>query len=418
MSNFFNYIQPTIVQLSHEEDLPESLRGRYMVNVNIFGIEYFLENYIMVEDDDTDPNNDKHILLQSPGFFEIEGFDAEVIDIPRMYIVLTQEFIDDDRKFQELLIKALQSNKIFAEGTNEFVPGVDYYINNTLYDYLVRVETIEPDDNIVLPNYLTYDNNTQIASITKYFIELDDNLKDYRNLDYFLKRNALLDNEFTEDELKNFYANFCKIILDNTQISADSMLNTNNQIYDLVLKYFANYQSDAASVAINLLLNSLYSTPNGNTASCGCQQTGYCGTNYNGQDGINYQTSTCYELYKNAMSVYIKSMLGDTQFYKDWFTIAMPDGSIISNDTMIELLKTFINEFMGLGYNINFNAPTLENCGCPSISSTTNSACNYNILTNYIQVLDWVQSNSIDANKNKIKIYGQAFGEILPKLIF
>ena len=66
MNKFFNYIQPTIVRASFDEELPEKVRGRFFINMNVFGIKYFEENYILTEN----ANNFQYLLLkENSGIF-------------------------------------------------------------------------------------------------------------------------------------------------------------------------------------------------------------------------------------------------------------------------------------------------------------------------------------------------------------
>ena len=58
------------------------------------------------------------------------------------------------------------------------------------------------------------------------------------------------------------------------------------------------------------------------------------------------------------------------------------------------------------------------NCECPSPMTFTENACNYNIIQNYMKILDWIFNEQIDMNVNKIKIYGGQFAELLPNLQF
>jgi len=43
MNNFYKYLQPTIIQATMNEELPEKVRGRYFINFNVFGIQYFVQ---------------------------------------------------------------------------------------------------------------------------------------------------------------------------------------------------------------------------------------------------------------------------------------------------------------------------------------------------------------------------------------
>ena len=139
------------------------------------------------------------------------------------------------------------------------------------------------------------------------------------------------------------------------------------------------------------------------------------------------------------------------EFYEDWFTTNMGGGAgpggagngvTIPNDTLIDALKNLIDEFVELGYDLNFTGKRGANtlCGCRHMTPAgslsgalngggnngTNSAYpgtgdspqNYKTLENYEKVLDWIKNCEMDANRNKINVYGKAFGELLPKLQF
>ena len=105
-------------------------------------------------------------------------------------------------------------------------------------------------------------------------------------------------------------------------------------------------------------------------------------------------------------------MLSDKEFYCDFF--------YIENKPIVDLIDNLIRlitEFKTLGYNISFDDSNKTHCGCSELSKD-NGTCNYNILDNYIQVLIWVKECKIEENANKIKIYGEQFAELLPKLQF
>ena len=58
----------------------------------------------------------------------------------------------------------------------------------------------------------------------------------------------------------------------------------------------------------------------------------------------------------------------------------------------------------------------MSKCNCEAIESMNN--CNKETILNYKKVLNWVQNNEIEENTNKIKVYGEAFGELIPNLQF
>jgi hypothetical protein len=233
--------------------------------------------------------------------------------------------------------------------------------------------------------------------------------KDYNNVDYFNEKNNLLTNTFSEDELNDFYSNFCKLILKYTRITPEMLSTGNNPIYKLVLDYYANYQSDCASNAIGLILNSMYGTTT--TTGCGCNNT-------NTKNGTITTTQTCGELYTNAMSLYLKQMLSDTEFYQDWFMIYETDTDYIPNDILTENLTRFINEFVAMQHSLTFiKSGYKRNCDCPVITMDE-SNCNYQIIANYIKVIEYAANDVVKPNTNKIKIFGGQFAELLPKLQF
>ena len=410
-----NYIQPTIVKLSDSEDIPTSLHNNYMINLNIVGIKYFQENFIIQEN-----SNGDFIMKESyqegdpvPGFawlLEESLSEEDVIDIPRAYIVISTDLVKDDSKLKAYTINGLIDNNVFIEGVDGFVPGKDFFINETLYRYLREFNNVEENEDVILPNYLNKN-----GEISENFVELDCREKDYSNIEYYYNKNKLAANTYSEEQLNDFYATFASTILEYTQIDDETRATPKNQVYELVLKYFANHQTDATSVALNLILNTPYANlTNGN---CGCTKTGCSGSN-SSVTGSS-ETQSCYDIYIAALKNYIKTMLGDTDFYNDWFTILMPNGEYITNDTLIDALETLIHEFIALGYdlsNVGKKNSKAISCGCSNISYS--STADYSVLLNYLNILDWLRNCNMQYNLNKTKIYGEKLGEIFPYLQF
>lgn len=405
MNKFFEYIQPTIIRASYDETLPEKVRGRFFINFNVFGIKYFEENYLLTENG----NNFQYLLLkENSGMFMLEEtLEAEdIIDIPRIYIDITDKFVNDDTNlFKSFVYQASLENAIWAQGIDSFMCGEDYYVNSTLYNYLALTDQLTNTDfDHRLPNYLD-----ESGRRTKYWMDLSNEpYKDYSNLDYFNEKNKLLGHHFSEDELNNFYSNFCKLILKHTLISDEAKYSGNNPIYNLVLNYYANYKTDAGSSAMQLVLGTLYATTT-TTTNCNCNQS---------LESTAYSNKSCYDLYTEAMATWLKTMLGDKKFYEDWFLVENGDG-VISNDILIDNLQLFINEFLELQNTLSFSVTkrTTFACACPTVSVDEHN-CNYNIIQNYLTLIGYVDNLEIDKNKNKIKIYGEKFGELLPKLQF
>ena len=408
MNKFFKYLQPTIIQATMNEELPERVRGRFFINFNVFGLHYFTENYILQETSFGAP----YLILKEDNWgLQLEdSAEGDLLDIPRIYIDITDKFVNDDQNlFQSFVAQSLMNNKIWVRGIDGFFAGMDYYTNYTLYNYLALTDQIEvPDFGARLPNYL--DNFGQVQ--TQYWKDLSGEIyEDYNNLEYFNEKNNLLTNIFDEDTLNNFYSTFCSIILEHSKIMNTDVYNEQrNQIYNLVLNYYKNFKSDAGSNALELLLNSGYTTKTTNISTgCSCNST---------TSGSTEITKSCSDLYKDSMSLWLKEMLGDSKFYEDWFRIQKAENDWIPNDVLIEKLTTFFNEFITMQHSLTFLVTKTTRCDCPEPVSFNENECNYNILKNYMKIFSWIFDEEIDANVNKIKIYGGQFAELLPKLQF
>lgn len=416
-NKFFDYMQPTIVKTSNHPELPEKMRNRYLINYNVMGIRYFEQYYLLKESKDGIP----YLLLKEDQWgVELEESPEEfdkILDIPRLYIDITDKFINGGDLFRTFIFQSIMENSIYSVGIDNFIAGKDYWLNTTLYNYLANSNQIAiPNFAARLPNYLT-----EIGTITEYFIDLSFSpYKDYTNLVYYEHKNQLLDNKYTEDELKDFYRNFCQIILKQTLINDDLKSSGNNPIYNLVLNYYGNYQSDDASNALGLVLNSLYSTDNTTSSGCSCN-SGLNNFLNGSKQSQDIQTKSCSQIYEEAMSLYLKQMLGDKQFYKDWFMIQLTEWESELNDILIEDLLTYCLEFLEMDFCLDFGTLTTKvhsSFCCNHDQKSSDETKNLSIFNNYIKVLNFIQNKQIDENTNKIKIWGETFGELLPSLQF
>ena len=129
----------------------------------------------------------------------------DIIDIPRIYIDITERFINDSETFRSFIFQSIMENSIYAKGIEGFEAGKDYWLNTTLYNYLANTNQIEISNfEARMPNYLT-----QQIRISDYFDDLSTSpYKDYTNLIYYNKKNHLRDNKYSEDFLNDFYKNF------------------------------------------------------------------------------------------------------------------------------------------------------------------------------------------------------------------
>ena len=412
-ANFYNYIQPSIIKCGDTENIPENLRNKFMININAMSIRWFVDNYMLIED----PATGTYMYMITDDGEKLrlgeKEDDSRVLDIPRAYIVLTDEFITNQTNFRDWIIASFADPATFGKGTENFKIGIDYYINRTLYDYLKDKEEQsvgELDENVVMPNYLNDGFN-----ITEDYLLLDDSTISYNNYKYFYLKNKLSELTYSEDELNNLYSTFFSIIMFYAVVSENDILKTNNQIYKKVIEYYKNFQFDDTLVSLELLLNNKVNkiVPE-YLASC-CSNSQQNSSNTKSQ----YTTISCSDIYKNSMYEYLLDMLSDVEFYKDWMYIENPEGEKIANDSLIEALITLLKEFEEVGYDLSFANKYLihGNC-CKDNQYTINNEKNHTIIQNYIKVLQYVLSGCIDDNSNKISVYGRKFAELLPKLSF
>ena len=111
-------------------------------------------------------------------------------------------------------------------------------------------------------------------------------------------------------------------------------------------------------------------------------------------------------------------MLGSLTFYKDWFYIQNGEEYIVNYgaiDNLLELLK----EFEEADYDLSFSQiRRLTGFNCENSVADYENSCNHTIIQNYMKVLEYIRSGAAETNVNKIKVYGQKFAELLPKLQF
>lgn len=410
-TNFYNYIQPSIIKCSNSENIPENLRNKFMININAMSIRWFVDNFMLIEDPDTGSymymitNDGEKIQLA-------EKDEYDVLDIPRAYIVLTDEFVKNQTNFRDWIISSFADPATFGRGTENFNIGRDYYINRTLYDYLKEQEeqfVTDLTEDVVMPNYLNTGFN-----ITEDYILLDDSTISYNNYKYFYLKNKLSELVYNEDEFNNLYSTFFNIIMVYAELSESDAIKTNNQIYKKVIEYYKNFQFDDTLVSLELLLNNKINKilPE-YLVSC-------CSNNQNSSNNQSQYTQiSCSDIYKNSMFEYLLNMLSDIVFYKDWMYIENPEGEKIVNDSLIESLIKLLKEFEEIGYDLSFTDKYIihGNC-CKDNQYTLNNEKNHTIIQNYIRVLEYVLSGCIDDNSNKISVYGRKFAELLPKLSF
>lgn len=403
--SFFNYIQPTIVRLSDDESLPAELRNHYLVNLNVVGIPYFVDNYLLIED-----GNGGYMYMLTNDYHKIRLSDTGlegVIDVPRAYLVITEEFVKSQDDFSSWILSSIADNSFFITGTENFRPGVDFYINDVLAKYLQENER-EASEGLrmaILPDYL----NGKFE-ITKYWQELDPELARYTNFEFFRLKNKIADLTYSEDELDNLKHTFFTILHNDASTSEEDAMKLYNQIYKAVIEYYYNGESDCALSGISLILNSQVTVQDDGMSNCGCSGSA-------NSEGLSEQVS-CFDAYKQAMAYWLKTMLGDVNFYKDWMWMEDAEGQYVPNQGLIEELIQLLEDFLTADYDLSFSGKSIFNHTCGNDINAELNKGRRKVIENYITLLKWVLAGCIDNNTNKIKVIGEKFGELLPLLQF
>lgn len=355
-----------------------------------------------------------------------------------LLILINDKIFAEDNDIQIFLHSLQNSNideisNILAEGIEgQFEIGKDYFLTFSLWEYLM---TFDNDTKIKLLR-----NNVNDYRVNDYFDSQYNKINtdiysdiDDTDLHYFYFLNRLKDFNFSEDQLKNFVSTFCGIILDETTFT--NIVDTKNLIYKQVLEYYRNNGNDNTSTILDLVFNNtLLNTSTSSSSTCcnNLQSNNTLLSNSNSLNLISTLGSTnntttnisCVDVYKQAMQIFLKKMLGDYQFYCDWFYISGENSKLtIPNMVLIDKLKKLFEEFKDLNYALYFNDPEYSKCGCKNNSSLNSkiqsiSDANYNILDNYYNILLYAEDCIINENKNKVKVYGENFADLFPYLYF
>ena len=97
-TSFFNYIQPTIVKLNDNVANPEQLKNHYLVNMNVVGVPYFFDMFLLIKNG----HSYEYMLTNKNEKIRLTD-NIEQIDIPRIYLAITDKLTVDDTYFQEWL---------------------------------------------------------------------------------------------------------------------------------------------------------------------------------------------------------------------------------------------------------------------------------------------------------------------------
>ena len=230
-------------------------------------------------------------------------------------------------------------------------------------------------------------------------------------------------NYFSEDELYNFGSTFFSQILEQTTFDYTDPVkmasNKYNDLYYKVIKYYINNKSDSVSAALKTILSG-----NVVTGSSTSSSSGSCGCASSGTASVDLPES-CADKYTAAMKAWLSTMMSDIDnFYNVWFYTESVDDKGKTcykvNTDLVNILIKLIDEFTELGIDLSFStANNFHNCNCQDNAARSYvSDCNYKTINNFMEVLNLFLEDSVQANQNKIKTYGKAFGELLYRLYF
>jgi hypothetical protein len=442
MDLFKNLLQPTIVHFGKNSTY--QISDEYLLNYNVVQIDWFKNNSIVLEDgfgilvledaDDLNPYSDSDndaMDIMEDGIKDRDNLET-VLDLPRIYFRLSDKFFENTsfttpNVINSFIISLLQLSdtdddltiaRYIATGNeyndNTILPGVDYFINETLAAYLVEIELGVTNDKLIvdeevkqivktlreitLPDYLT--SSSQI----KYpWVELTQDESTNTDLEYYFDKN-LVSTLQDEDSVRHFMSSFCQTILNYNADKEIAVTDVTNTIYKKTLEFFANNKFDLALANLNLIMGTTVTTEVINTLSNCCKQ--------------NEKTDSCSALYISAMESWLKRLLSDTEFYWEWMMSETEDGQRIPNTMLVKQLMYLLNGFISLNLDLSFSKGSKYNCTNSCNKTSQVSVNNYNILEKYKNVLGYVRDCKLSSNINKIKLYGGQFGELLPKLMF
>lgn len=303
-----------------------------------------------------------------------------------IFITINQHFVDDTYHFYNVL-NTLINDGVFDDS---ILLGEDYFVSQSYAKDKGIESGIMPD--MYFDGYIFNDAIYTYTSV---------------DFSYLSKLNELANLSYTVDDIKVFYQIFASTILKYANMDNINFQLSTNNIYKKCLEYLANYKNDDTLLNLNLLLNSTYTVNASSTSSCSCNSVSSDST-------INNSNLTCADVYVRSLTTYITTLFGSASFYKEWCMNEDSTPNEVLLNSLIALLKALknspfnINSIQKTGTQLICDCSVLDNISC----ATTNT------INQYLKVLNIVKKNKIDENTNKIKIYGSAFGTLLPSLDF
>lgn len=312
---------------------------------------------------------------------------------------------------------------------NYSVCGKDWFLSESLYNKYF--EDILNNSNIQQSQHELY--YIKEGDVVRDLSYMSADLLYNKDITHWWKVNNInaikLKNKFSEDELSNFSQTFFNIISKYSNYKYEPGSDRTVSVYNKLIQYYINNKTDKTLSDIDLILNTNINTQITNTTGssfCGCNSN----ASSNNIDGLATTQSSCYNIYNSALQTWTKEMFGDiSKFYNNWFfDIIVNDNNkecLKPNIELCELLQVLIDEYINTNPDIQSILEPSQNTNnqyisdklyCACEKSKITSPCDYNVLNNFKQVLEYIKNNDVVANMNKAQYYGQQFGELIYNL--
>lgn len=317
---------------------------------------------------------------------------APIVRIENMHYVYIANLFGVAKGYDKGLYLFLNDALLEYEHLEKLFSTIDN--NGNMGEFMKSLKNVEEDIFVAIPKNIL--RTSIFDTIDHYETVESSDYEYYANLNKVLEATSL-----TEETILNTRSSFADIIL--TQSNVED-ISIKTQIYKKVLNFYRDNMTDETLQTLNLIMSSSVYSYNDKSmlTSCGCNS---------GSTNNMSLNQSCSESYVSAISMYMKQMFADLDFYYAFMFVENEPNEIML-DNLIELLTALLN----MNLSMNFDNKSVDHCKCGTIENNNESAIK--AILNYIKVLEWVKNCEIEENTNKIKVYGENFAEIFPYLSF
>ena len=345
-----------------------------------------------------------------------------------LYLPITDKLLPSstDSSYVLLLQTCRNTSKdILATGVDGCVLNVDYILSKALRDSLTPSQATQLI-TYIFPNLM---RETGEFNADYYEPLFDTNNKDIANVQFFDAQNTFTEHNISNQEIEYFRTTFINTIFDSNFDSNGikkiysnvNEFDVNTPVYKITLNYYKNIILDN-----DIIYKSLYSIltniPNQSTSNSTCN---ICTSTNKTVIENDASTLSCVDTYKLAMKSWIEQMFSNIDFYCQWFFANIDGNNNQVNEALCDKLTELIDVLLNSNYNLSnsfrnsFGNSFGNSSNCPDEFPDNSVACsNTQILLNYKTVLNWIKTNKINANINKIRAYGLQFADLLVNLMF